>query len=294
MGKPPVVWTIAGFDPSSGAGVTADLKTMSRHGCYGVACITALTVQNTLGVRRVEPVSPATVRETLEVLADDLRPLAIKIGMLATAEIVSVVADFVDSLSTSNAAAASRVSRCPVVLDPVLLSSSGAELLDRRGIDALTRRLLPLATVVTPNRHEAAALTGVALDDAEAAAKALRRLGAAAVVVTGGDALDPELNECTGAMGTEPAPTWRCEDVLVFEAAGTELVETLSSPRVASAGTHGTGCAFSTAIACSLAQGMAIPAAVTAAKAFVTAAIQRAPGLGRGRGPMALDSYFGQ
>ena len=145
MNTPPVVWTIAGFDPSSGAGITADLKTISSLGCYGVACITALTVQNTMGVRRVEVISPKTVRETLQCLLEDFSPSAIKIGMLATAEIATVVADFLDALPPP---------RCPMVLDPILRSSSGAELLDQAGRRVLQDRLLPLATVVTPNRQK--------------------------------------------------------------------------------------------------------------------------------------------
>ena len=261
MSTPPVIWTIAGFDPSSGAGITADLKTISSLGCYGVACITALTVQNTMGVRRVEPVSPRTVRETIHTLLEDMPPDAIKIGMLATSDLASLVADFLESLPQP---------RCPIVLDPILRSSSGAELLDPAGVQILLARLLPLATVVTPNRHEAAILTGLGAEDAaaEAAATALRQLGAAAAVVTGGDSLAP----CS-------------EDVLAYTAAGMEFVETLSAPRILSSGTHGTGCAFSTAIACALAQGQSIPAAVTAAKAFVRRAIQRAPASATAKAP---------
>ncbi len=269
MSKPPVVWTIAGFDPSSGAGITADLKTISALDCYGVACITALTVQNTIGVRRVEPISPIMVMDTLQALLDDLPPTAIKIGMVATAEIASVVADFLLALPRLG---------CTVVLDPILRSSSGAELLDPAGIRLLRARLLPLATVVTPNRSEAELLTGLAGSDAEAMARALRRLGAAAAVVTGGDATG---RDATGADATE--------DVLAYAAAGMELVETLSAPRIHSSATHGTGCAFSTAIACGLARGQNIPTAVTSAKAFVRRAIQCAPGLGHGKGPMGLE-----
>jgi hydroxymethylpyrimidine/phosphomethylpyrimidine kinase len=267
MSTPPVVWTIAGFDPSSGAGITADLKTISSHGCYGAACITALTVQNTLGVHRVEPVSTATVRETLHALLEDIPPDAIKIGMLATSDLASLVADFLEALPQP---------RCPIVLDPILRSSSGAELLDAAGVQILLARLLPLSTVVTPNRHEAAILTGLPADDAEGAASALRQLGATAAVVTGGD---PE------APGREQYS----EDVLAYAAAGLEFVETLSAPRIHSSATHGTGCAFSTAIACALAQQQSIPSAVTAAKSFVRRAIERAPGLGHGKGPMGLD-----
>jgi hydroxymethylpyrimidine/phosphomethylpyrimidine kinase len=269
MAKPPVIWTIAGFEPSSGAGITADLNTISTFDCYGVACITALTVQNTLGVRRVEPISPPTVGETLQALLDDLPPNAIKIGMLATETIAAVVADFLLALHQP---------RCPIVLDPILRSSSGAELLDEAGIRLLRARLLPLATVVTPNRSEAALLTALPDADAEAMARALRRLGAAAAVVTGGDATN----------GDAAAADQYSEDVLAYSAAGMELVETLSAPRIHSNATHGTGCAFSTAIACALARGQNIPTAVTTAKAFVRRAIQNAPGLGRGKGPMGL------
>lgn len=266
-----MVWTIAGFDPSSGAGITADIKTISSLDCYGVACITALTVQNTAGVRRVDPVAPPIVFETLHALLEDLPPQAIKIGMLATAEIADVVADFLEALHQPT---------CSVVLDPVLRSSSGAELLDASGARILLERLLPRATVVTPNRTEAAVLTGLSGADDEAMARALRQLGAAAAVVTGGDG--------SHGLATE-GDTQYAEDTLAYAAGGTEFVETLSAPRIHSNATHGTGCAFSTAIACALAQGQNVPTAVTSAKAFVRRAIQRAPGLGRGKGPMGLD-----
>lgn len=263
MPTPPVVWTIAGFDPSAGAGITSDIKTISSFGCYGVACITALTMQNTLGVRRVEPIAPHTAKETLEVLLEDLKPSAIKIGMLATSGVATVVADFLEALTQP---------RCPIVLDPILHASSGAELLDREGVGILQSRLLPLATVVTPNCQEAATLTGLAGDDPEAMAMALQKLGAKATVVTGGDA--------TGAFSM---------DTLAYSSQGMELIEILNAPRIQSEATHGTGCAFSTAIACGLARGESIPAAVTSAKGFVHRAIQRAPGLGHGHGPLGLE-----
>jgi hydroxymethylpyrimidine/phosphomethylpyrimidine kinase len=276
--KPPVVWTIAGFDPSSGAGITADVKTAASLGCYAAACITALTVQNTLGVRRVEALSPQTVRETLAALGDDLPPRAVKIGMLASGAVAAAVADFLEALPRP---------RCPVVLDPILRSSSGAELLDDVGVGILRGRLLPLSAIVTPNRAEAAVLTGIGAEkadsmDAEEAARSLRRLGAAAAVITGGE---------PGDQGDSS----RCEDVLAYAAGGMELVETLSAPRLASRATHGTGCAFSMAIACGLARGESVPEAVTAAKSFVRRAIEGAPGLGSGRGPMGVEragEYF--
>src|SRR5436853_4107943 len=133
---PPIVLTVAGFDPSSGAGVTADIKTLAAHGCYGVACVTALTVQSTAGVLQVEPVSAKLVLETLEELAADLPLAAVRIGMLASAEVAASVADWLERQRPPN-----------LVLDPVLNSSSGAELLNAAGREVLLRRLLPLATV---------------------------------------------------------------------------------------------------------------------------------------------------
>jgi hydroxymethylpyrimidine/phosphomethylpyrimidine kinase len=272
MSKPKVVWTIAGFDPSSGAGITADLKTISSLDCYGVACITALTVQNTMGVFRVEPICSQTIRETLQVLLEDMPPAAIKVGMLSTVDIAAVVADFLKNLQQP---------RCPIVLDTILRSSTGAELLDSAGTRILRERLLPLATVATPNRYEASVLTGIPSEDVEAMARALRQLGADAAVVTGGDA--------TEGSATGDGTTQYSEDVLAYTFGGTEFVETLSAPRIHSNATHGTGCAFSTAIACGLAGGQSVPMAVTTAKAFVRLAIERAPGVGKGKGPMGLD-----
>src|SRR5581483_3332024 len=146
---PPVVLTIAGFDPSSGAGVTADIKTIAAHTCYGGSCITALTVQSTASGTRVEAVSAHLVSATLDELASDLDIAAVHIGMLGSAQVARAVADFLSSARLQN-----------IVLDPILKSSSGADLIDRAGVKVLTERLLPLATVVTPNMAEAAVLTG--------------------------------------------------------------------------------------------------------------------------------------
>ena len=180
--KPPVVLTIAGFDPSSGAGVTADIKTIAAHSCYGVACITAMTVQSTSGVKRVEVFDPALVSDTLEELAADLEIAAVHIGMLGSAKVVKAVADFLSGKSGKP--------RLPnIVLDPVLKSSSGSDLLDLAGTKLLIDRLLPLARIVTPNIDEASVLTGLQVKDLEemkAASSKLHEMGASAVVVTGG------------------------------------------------------------------------------------------------------------
>src|SRR5579872_668886 len=169
---PPVVLTIAGFDPSSGAGVTADIKTIAAHACYGVACITALTVQSTAGVQKVETVAPSLVAETLAELASDLEIASVHIGMLGSEKVVEAVADFLVSHKMLS-----------VVLDPILRSSSGAALLDPAGTQLLIERLLPLATVVTPNIDEASALTGMPVTSPEqmrAAARKLHQMGASA------------------------------------------------------------------------------------------------------------------
>jgi hydroxymethylpyrimidine/phosphomethylpyrimidine kinase len=252
----PVVLSIAGFDPSSGAGVTADIKTLAAHGCYGAACITALTVQSTAGVRRVEPVSAELVRATLEEIAVDLPPAAIRIGMLATAAVAEVVAEFL-----------ARKPAPHVVLDPIIKSSSGADLLDAGGVRVLRERLLPLATVVTPNVDEAAALTGKPVRDTRemrAAAERFQQMGARNVVITGGH-MDP------------PVDLLRAEDGSVREFPGR---------RIESRSTHGTGCAFATALAANLALGHALGESVQLAKDYVARAIEQAVPMGRGVGPV--------
>lgn len=254
----PVVLTIAGFDPSSGAGVTADIKTIAAHGCYGVSCITALTVQSTQGVFRVDPVSARTVRETLEFLAADMTISAVHIGMLGNAEIVRAVVDF------------QKKHKLPhLVLDPILKSTSGADLIDAAGRKALIERLLPLASVVTPNVDEASNIAQIqvtnAIDMRRVAGK-LHQMGAVAVVVTGGH-LEPAMD-------------------LLSVSTGTLHQEEFTSERQQSSSTHGTGCAFSTALACNLALGKGLVEAVMLSKAYVSVAIARARAVGRGIGPI--------
>jgi hydroxymethylpyrimidine/phosphomethylpyrimidine kinase len=253
---PPIVLSIAGFDPSSGAGVTADLKTAASHGCYGVGCVTALTVQSTQGVRRMEAVSGELVRETLESLALDVDIAAIRIGMLGSAEVAEAVADFLTEKRLKN-----------VVLDPVLASSSGAVLVDAAGLVVLKKRLLPLARVVTPNLSEAETLTGhpvTSLDEMASAAEALQKMGARDVLITGG-----HLPDNTDLLRTEDGQ-----------------IHPIRGQKVESRSTHGTGCALAMAIACNLAQGLDTLAAATKAKEYVLKAIQAAYAVGKGHGPL--------
>ena len=257
--KPPVVLTVAGFDPSSGAGVTADIKTIAAHECYGIACITALTVQSTQGVRRIQPIAPEIIRETLAELASDLEIAAVHIGMLGNAKVVQALVDFLGQAKAPH-----------VVLDPILKSSSGADLLDSSGTKLMIEKLIPASEVITPNLDEASLLTRqpvTSLEEMKQAAVQLHALGAANVVVTGGH-LD------------------KAVDLLSFSTSkGTEQ-ELFKADRQRSASTHGTGCAFATALACHLAHGRGLPEAVLLSKAYVSAAIANAQPLGKGTGPL--------
>ncbi len=256
---PTVILTIAGFDPSSGAGVTADIKTIAAHGCYGVACLTAITVQSTAGVQRVEPCDAGLVMATLDELAADMKIAGVHVGMLGSAKVARAVAEFLRKRALPG-----------VVLDPILRSSSGASLLEQEGTRVLISELLPLATVVTPNVDEAAVLTGLAvrnLEEMRAAAAKLHEMGAAAVVVTGGH-------------------LEKAVDLLSFQTRRGVEQEVFKSERQRSKSTHGTECAFATAMACHLALDRGLPEAVLLAKAYVSAAISKGQSLGRGVGPV--------
>ncbi len=258
----PVALTIAGSDPSGGAGLQADLKTFHQLGCYGMSVVTLLTVQNTVSVDAVEMVSPELVRRQLEAVTSDIPPAAAKTGALGSAAIIRVVAGW------------TRQSRTPLVVDPVMISKHGAELLANEARLALAAELLPRCTLVTPNAPEAARLTGLAVHDLEgmaAAARALVEMGAGAALVKGGH------------IAGEDAV-----DVL-FD--GRREIR-LSAPRLSSPHTHGTGCATAAAITAGLAHGLDLEAAVRRAKAFVTQAIAQAPGLGRGHGPLHFFADF--
>jgi len=274
--KPPIVLTIAGFDPSSGAGVTADIKTIAAHACYGVACITAMTVQSTAGVKRIEPADPVLVSDTLEELAADVEIAAVHIGMLGSGKVARAVADFLEgskdgSGKKGTAAGRSGKSRFSnVVLDPILKSTSGTDLLDSSGIRILIERMVPLADVLTPNIDEAAVITGLKvqeLDEMKAAASKLHEMGASAVVITGGH-LDKAI------------------DLLSFTSKKGIEQEIFKAERQRSNSTHGTGCAFATAMACHLALDRGLAEATLLAKTYVSAAISNGHPLGKGTGPV--------
>ena len=259
---PPILLTIAGFDPSCGAGTAADLKVFAAHGCYGVAAITSLTVQNTQGVTDVQNTPSATLRAQLDCLANDSEIAAVKIGMLGNRGNAAVVAEFLDAGKYAN-----------VVHDPVMKSSSGTELLDAAGIKFVVTELLKRSTVITPNIPEAEILTGLTIKDIgdmEAAARKIVEMGAHAVIVKGGHMEN------------------RAVDVL-FD--GNEIVS-LAGDRVREESLHGTGCAFASAIAAQLAEGRPLREAAMLAKAYVTKAIEKSYPTGKGRSP--LDHFYRQ
>ncbi|MBX5225224.1 bifunctional hydroxymethylpyrimidine kinase/phosphomethylpyrimidine kinase [Rhizobium sp. NLR9b] len=254
------VLSIAGSDPSGGAGIQADLKAFSARGVYGMAVLTALTAQNTQGVSGVHLVPPQFVADQIDAVFADVRVDAVKIGMIANAGIAEAVA-----------AALAHRRGIPVVLDPVMIAKGGAALLAPEAVDVLTRRLLPLATLLTPNLPEAAALLHqpVATNRAEMAAQAerLRALGPAAVLVKGGH-LDGD--ESPDVLATADGLHW-------FEAR-----------RVPTKNTHGTGCTLSSALAAELAKGDSTPGAVATAKDYLAGAVAAAGKLsvGSGHGPV--------
>lgn len=250
-----VCLTIAGSDPSGGAGIQADLKTFHQFGVYGEAAITLLTVQNSVRVSRVQVLPPWLVLEQIAAVIEDIPPAAAKTGALGSAEVVEAVAG----------AAANW--KFPLVVDPVMISKHGLPLLPQEAIRVVSAELLPRAALVTPNVPEAEALTGmkiVTLDDMREAAAAIHRLGAGAVLIKGGHLAGD------------------ATDVLYD---GREWQE-FPGERIETRNTHGTGCTYSAAITAGLARGQALADAVAAAKRFIEAAIRTNPGLGHGSGPV--------
>jgi hydroxymethylpyrimidine/phosphomethylpyrimidine kinase len=273
--------TIAGSDSSAGAGIQADLKTFAAFGVYGVSAITAVTAQNTAGIQSMSPLPADDVTAQIEAVAADIAIHATKIGMLATAAIVEAVAAAIEELDLPL-----------VVLDPVLVSTSGEPLLDADGIQALRLELLPRARVVTPNTPEAEVLSGRRIeseDDARDAARRIFDMGAAAVIIKGGHAmgtqnLEPRIrNPEPGTLNPEPAVI-----DLLFDG---EAFYEFRTARVDVKRTHGTGCAYASAVAASLALGHALPEAAGRAQHYVAGAIAHA--LTVGRGAALLDHFWG-
>ena len=252
----PAALTIAGSDSGGGAGIQADLKTFAALGVYGASVITAVTAQNTLRVTGVHEIPTDIIRAQIDAVLSDIGADAVKTGMLSSTAIIEAVAD--------KLAASASV---PLVVDPVMVAKSGDRLLREDAMDALRSRLLPLATVVTPNIPEAEAVTGRTIgsvDDARSAARDIVGMGAKAVVVKGGHLEGP--------------PTDLLYDGVRFREYAGARIETTS--------THGTGCTFASAIAAGLAMGLSLEEAVGQAKAFVTKAMRRAFAVGQGHGPL--------
>lgn len=255
----PAALTIAGSDSGGGAGIQADLRTFAFHRVHGTSALTCVTAQNTLGVTRVDALAPEAVIAQLEAIISDIAVQGIKTGMLLNPGIIQAVAKALDSLPQS----------IPVVVDPVMVSRTGAQLIDDDAIATLTRRLIPQAYILTPNRYEAQLLSGLeisTLADMEAAARRIHQLGPTAVLVKGGGMAD-------ALRGTDVWFDGRETAVLA-----TEIVDTIH--------THGTGCTLSAAIAANLALGKAPLAAVKDAKDYVTSALKHALAIGKGQGPV--------
>lgn len=253
-----IALTIAGSDSGGGAGIQADLKTFHRFGLFGTSAITAVTAQNTRGVQGWQVMPSDLIRAQIDAVVGDLRPDAVKSGMLADAEVVRVVATALRDHGLA-----------PYVLDPVMVATSGDPLLERDAVALIREELLPLATLVTPNLDEAAILTGAAVDDVKGMERAARWLvergGARAALVKGGH-----------LPGTEAI------DILLDD----DGLERFTHPRLTTTSTHGTGCTLSSAIAAHLALGQPLRSAVRDALDYVHRAIATAPGLGGGHGPL--------
>jgi len=252
------VLIVAGSDSGGGAGIQADIKTCAAFGVFSATAITAITAQNTLGVQRVEALAPDMVAVQMHSVLSDIGADVIKIGMLANKEIIEAVAEVI----------ASDAEETTVVLDPVLVSTSGDVLLESEAIEALKDKLLPLADVVTPNTIEAQTLTGIKVEDNEGmikAGEALREMGAYAALMKGGHLSGNTII-----------------DVLIAD----EGHQMMTAPRINSRHTHGTGCTLASAIAALMAQGAPLEAAVMEAREYVFEAIRSAPGIGQGNGPL--------
>ncbi|MEK4516513.1 bifunctional hydroxymethylpyrimidine kinase/phosphomethylpyrimidine kinase [Paenibacillus sp. FSL H8-0122] len=256
--------TIAGSDSGGGAGIQADLKTFQELGVYGMSALTALTAQNTLGVQGVFPMEPETVAAQLDSIGSDLEPDAIKTGMLFSSDIIRVVAGKVQQYGWQH----------KLVIDPVMVAKGGSQLLLQEAIQALITSLLPLSLAITPNLPEAEMLTGMKIqgrEDREQAARLLHQMGPEYIILKGG-------HDSSGDEAVD----------LLYD--GREF-QYMSSPRIATKHTHGTGCTFSAAVTAGLALGHSMPEAVLTAKAFIQAAIEDSLNIGAGQGPTNHFAY---
>ena len=251
----PVALTIAGSDPSGGAGIQADLKTFHQFGVYGEAAITLLTVQNTVGVTAIEILAPDFVAAQIRAVLEDIPPQAVKTGALGNRAMVEAVAYELAAI------------RCPIVVDPVMISKHGAPLMSDDARQAVLAMLMPLATLITPNLHEAETMTGLpvtSLEQMHEAARVLAGLGAKAVLIKGGHLAGAAID-------------------LLYD--GQEFFQ-FESERLDTVHTHGTGCTYSAAITALLAGGISLTDALPRAKQYITEAIRTNPGFGQGHGPV--------
>ncbi len=264
----PAVLSIAGSDSSGGAGIQADIKTITAHRLYAETAITAITAQNTTGVTAVEDISPDIVAAQIDAVFDDIRPAAVKIGMVSSVAIIEKIAERLHAWGAEN-----------IVVDPVMVATSGARLIAEEAAEALTHELFPLATVITPNIPEAMALLDYEVDSERtqqnAAVLLAKRYGCAALVKGG-----HFVNEANDVLA-EPAPADENGNRV-----GEPLTTWFRHKRIETANTHGTGCTLSSAIACALAQGMTLPDAVNTGKAYLTGALAAGLDLGSGSGPV--------
>jgi hydroxymethylpyrimidine/phosphomethylpyrimidine kinase len=250
------VLSIAGSDCSGGAGIQADIKTITAHKMYGMSVITALTAQNTTGVSKVSAVDPQFVAEQLDMVCTDIFPDAVKIGMVFREDIIEAIADRIEKYQLKN-----------IVLDPVMISTSGKPLFQESAMQLLITKLLPLATVITPNLNEAEYITGTRIttkEDMKAAAKAISSYYRSNLLIKGG-----HLADCSDDL------LYCGDDYFWFE-----------QVRIPNSNTHGTGCTLSSAIACNLANGLPVKESIAKAKAYITGAISAGLKLGKGHGPI--------
>ncbi|MCD8193733.1 MAG: bifunctional hydroxymethylpyrimidine kinase/phosphomethylpyrimidine kinase [Tannerellaceae bacterium] len=260
----PAVLTIAGSDSSGGAGIQADLKTISSLGVYGASAITAITAQNTLGVRGIQAVEPEIVKEQISAVLDDIQVDAIKLGMLHNRQAAQIVADAID-----------RYNPAHVVLDPVMISTSGSKLIDDEAIETIIRELFPRASLITPNTTEAGFLSGITINrltDMEPAARKLLALGCKAVLIKGGHLEGEEKVDILYTTTHDPVK--------------------LSAQTVHTFNTHGTGCSLSSAIASFLAMGAGLPDAVRLGKEYITQALEAGKDIAVGKGHGPVNHFF--